>query len=55
MSESAIYMAIVAKTLNISGLDALHIPLVLGNHAIAVYYDMEEVKYRFLAEPKITL
>ncbi len=47
MSDTATYMALVGEELRMPGLDALHVPLVLGNHMIAISYQRRDIKFRF--------
>ncbi len=43
-------MHIVGEAMHCTGAQALDLPLVLGNHAIALYYDSKDKPWRFVGE-----
>jgi len=47
LSGVACYLSIVAKMLNCTWDEALHVPVVLGNHAIALKYAENDVEFHF--------
>ena len=47
MSSVATYCAIVSDVLKCPGDSALDVPIVLGNQAVAIYYEKNGQRWRF--------
>lgn len=54
MSDLVSYLRIVSKMFNLPASEAIHLPLVMGNHAVACYYVENDVKFRFAGQGRIT-
>ncbi len=52
MSDTAAYKAVVAEVYNCTADRALDLPVVDGNHAIAIHYTNRDLRWRFQGAPK---